>query len=604
MGNMVAKNREKLTLLLVGILLVVLPLFAGSYLRYFFCLLGINIILSTSMNIGMGYTGMVSMVHTALYGIGAYASAIFTTRLGLPFGVSIVLATLLGFVIGALIALAASRATHMYFAMITMGFNTVFEELVRGGGSLTGGFAGLSGVKRPVLFGNAMSVTRYYYLVLILAVIVLYCVNNLVHSKYGRAFKGIMINDEGSAALGVNVRMYRALSFGVSAAIACFAGVLYIHLESFVSPNLMSNAEALTMFVALMLGGSGTLLGPIYGTMFVLIVKKLITPLAEYQLLIFGVILLAVIYFFPQGIMGTYYHLKEKWENRGKTDVAERETAQYDEDALNEFFETHVNMSTDPAELKIIGLCKYFGGVKALDGVNIDIAPATIHGLIGPNGSGKSTLMNAVGGVFPRTAGKVIFCGEEVDVPSHIMARKGMVRVFQIPHLFDSMTVMDNLMAGCHMRMKENLFDVFFGLPAYRREEREAREVSAKLLALAGMNGLEETRVAKLSHGQKRMLELIRAILVNPKLLMLDEPATGLTALELENLADLIRGIKNRGITVLLIEHNMKFVMNITERITVLEEGRKVAEGLPEEIQSDPRVLDAYIGKPLNLGKT
>jgi len=604
---------EKKNLIVAAVVLglVFIPLLLNSYWMYFLCLLGITIILSTSMNLAMGYTGMVSMVHTGLYAIGGYFSGIMVVRFGLPFAVALVGALVFGLLLGFLISLTATRASSMYFAMITMAFNTVLQEWISEWGTVTGGFAGLSGIPRPRILGGAMNTTQFYYLVLILTLIIIVVFRNLVNSKYGRAFKGIMLNEQGSAALGIRPNLYKALSFAIAGGMASFAGTLYAHLEGFVSPELMSGAMALTMFVALMMGGSGTILGPILGVTFVMVMQRLIAPFALYQALIFGLVLLGVIYLFPKGLIGIWEDIME-WRKEKTKGATEKKVFSYNEEELKAFFDENIEAyeqgdslgdslsdslsGTAESVLRLVNVSKSFGGVQALKNVSMDVRTAAIHGLIGPNGSGKSTLINVISGTLSRDEGEVYFRNEKLNHPSYAIAQKGVGRVFQIPHLFDKVTVMHNLLAGYHMRMKEGLLPVLLGLPQYRRCEKETQVMAKKLIDLAGLSGLEDMKVAKLSHGQKRMLELIRAIMVNPRLLMLDEPATGLSALELENLAELIKVMRDRGISVLLIEHNMRFVMNLCDTITVLEEGEVISEGTPAEVKADPRVLEAYIG--------
>jgi branched-chain amino acid transport system permease protein len=242
------------------------------------------------------------------------------------------------------------------------------------------------------------------------------------------------------------------------------------------------------------------------------------------------------------------------------------------------------------------GLRKSFGGIRALVGVDLDVRTGTIHGLVGPNGSGKTTLVNIVAGYYARDGGEVRFFGRPWrGQRPHEVARAGLIRIFQAAHLFGQTTVLENMLVGLHLATRVSLPAAVLRLPAFGREERGLRNTATDFLGAVGLADLADRQASSLSHGQQRLLEVARALGARPRLLILDEPATGLSAEELERLAGLVREVRDSGVTVLLIEHNMAFVMGLCDWVTVLDGGERIAHGPPAAVQHDARVIEAYL---------
>jgi ABC-type branched-subunit amino acid transport system ATPase component len=443
----------------------------------------------------------------------------------------------------------------------------------------------------PGLSIGGYSFTRndYYWFALGIFVLSMGAIQQLSSSALGRTWVAIRENEPAAASLGISPIKTKMLNLGTSGALAGLAGALFAHLAGGIFPESASFSNAIRLFVAIVVGGTGTFAGPIAGMALIATVDRFTVNWTTAQPIIFSGILIGSLALMRFGIVGTV--LLGRF---GRFFLVIPELAAFTGSGVIE----RMHPRKRGTLLKVTDLAKRFDGVHALSGVDISVREGTIHGLIGPNGSGKSTLVNCITGTIPRDHGQLVFDGKAIDHPKpHEMAKIGMVRIFQHSENFGRLLVIQNVLMGLHLRADRNLLRCMLPLPGRRRSEQALIGEALQILSAAGLAHRALSPVAGLPYGEQRLLEIARAVAARPKLLILDEPATGLTRPELERLADLLRKLRDSGVTVLLIEHNMEFVMSLVDRITVLERGRRIAVGDPAKIQANDEVIEAYLGE-------
>ena len=545
-------------------------------------------ILTISLNICMGYGGLLSLMHTGMQMVGGYAIAILAVKQGWNGWLALVAAAVIGAIFAILVILISLRATYLYFGMITLAVNLIAMEAVRHGGELTGGYNGLFGVFAPGIPSGMMSAEGFYRVMITILILAYVVQRNLIFSGFGRNTMALRESAETATALGISPNMHRVKVFGVSGALAGLAGGLLSIQIGYAVADIGDLNNGLIFFVGLFLGGVGTLAGPVLGVALVAVIDFMIRGTGQYRTLVLGSILLLTMIILPRGIVGTYR--ASRYGSPRSREVMPGEADNYHLDIAVK------NVTKGEVLLEAKDVVKHFGGVHAVDGISVQFKAGEVHGIIGPNGSGKSTLISALTRYHELTSGSVTLLGAEADKKPFKVARDGVTRVFQIPHLFERVSVLDNVLTGMYRRDKYSIFDAIFRTPRYLKANSRSVAEAKALLSLAGMLGMEELAAGSISHGQKRLLEVIRAVATEPKILILDEPATGLTQDEMHSLTNLIRTLAAGGMCVVLIEHNVAFLMDLADIVTVIQSGKVIAEGTPKEVQKNERVLEAYLG--------
>lgn len=579
---------------------VLIPFTSPTRIVQLSIIFGINALLAQSINILTGYAGQISLGQAALFGTGAYGTAVLTVKYDWPIFASIPAAIALAILVGALVSFPAGRVREFYLAMVTLGLGMLAFQVMRQWGDVTGGFSGLGNIPSPPLgnlaIGNyEVGLVSYYYIVIVLVVLVTWLLTNVVKSHIGRSLFAVHESELAASTLGVDPVRRKRLAYLLSAALAGVAGVTYAHIVGFVSPDAFNVNASIGILVFAVLGGMRTIAGPFLGAALLTYLPDQLQAFSEWQHLIYGLVLLLSFTLLPRGLAGLLPYRTPMIH--GSIGAPPAETTRKTGAGADESTIPPPQSAGEPL-LEIRGVLQRFGGVVALDKVDMTVRRGTIHGLIGPNGSGKSTLLNVVSGVYTPTAGEVRYDGQRTEGRRpHWVARLGIGRTFQHPHVIDEMTVRENVVLGAQPLFRSGIFSVMVRSRRVKEEERRLVHRSDEGIARVGLSELSDQLAGGLPFGRKRMLELARSLSSEPGLLMLDEPAAGLAEADLVELAQLLQSLRDEGMTVLLIEHHMDFLLSLVDSVTVLDNGQVIFDGHPDDAQRDDRVVEAYLGK-------
>ncbi len=610
----------------------------------------IYVLMALGMNIILGYAGLLCLGYAAFFATGAYTCGVLSSNqfhpawselfqplasLGLVSQVSgggagpdvvlfhfsfwlvLPLAGLLAALLGVVFGGPAIRVRAGYLAVVTIGLGEMVPVLILNLQSITGGAMGLTGVNSPSIFGYrfGLNPVPYYYLLLFLVLLTILVCYHLQDSRIGRGWRAIQQDEQAAVCMGVDKSGLKVLAFSIGATLGGLAGAVYASKLTTASPEAFTMAISTMLVVIVVLGGKGSIPGVVIAGLFLSLLQSVILPslgdrvhalgyqldiqhlqtirLIEAMPLFFGLILVTVIIYRPEGLIPFLFRVTSLAEEDVKVEPIPGRR-------ISLTIRSPSEVSRETFLLKTVDLTKHFGGIHALESLDVEVKSGDILGMIGPNGSGKTTFFNVLTGLETPDKGKIKFLNEEIQgLPGHVIASKGISRSFQTLHLFPDMTVLENLLVGQHALLDAGLAASVLRTPGMRAEEKEAREWAMEVLGIFGNRLLPRVDhpAISLSYANRRRLEIARALAGRPRLLLLDEPTAGMNPAETLEIMDQLSGLPDVGVTTIIIEHKLQVVTAICNRVIALDHGMKIAEGSPDEVRNDAAVLEAYLGR-------
>lgn len=610
-------DRKKRVILYAAIivLLAVLPhVMPNSYWLRIYGITGIYVMLAQGLNVVAGFTGLLDLAYVAFFGIGGYTFALLSSsqfNIHLPFLIVLPIAALVTMGFGFALGSTSIRLNGDYLAIVTLAFAQIFRLILINLDqpvNITGGVNGIYSFDAINIFGfKVVSGVAYAYLIWFSALLVIAGCYRLKNSRYGRGWNAIREDELAARVLGVNATWMKLKAFAGGALIAGGTGAIFASFQDSVFPNNFDFQQLVIIYCMVILGGLGNILGIVLGAILLSVLPEFLREYGAYRMMSYGLILIILMALRPEGLLGSIGipSKGKKRPDKDETGVLRASTDLYYENPIETTSRgTHRKKFSkgERVVLALKGVTMKFGGVAAVTNLNFNLFEREILSIIGPNGAGKSTVFNLISGIYRPLEGAIIYNGSEISgLKPHRVLKAGIARTFQNLRLFNKMTVLDNTKVGQFHRTRSGPLSILFHLPRFKREEAESDKRAREILGLFGkrLTGYRLDQDATfLSYANRRRLEIARAISTNAKVLMLDEPSAGMNPQETSEITQFIKDLRDvYGYTILLIEHKLNLVKSISDRVIVLDYGRKIADGNYDTVAGDEQVIEAYLGR-------